>query len=112
LIYQNGYCRELTSRGGSGLTGNLERRKVAEILAVYASTTKDVNYIVDQCGRMTFSRRRDEPDALKFCPFPRIEVESPCVVIVILAIRPSKAKYSSEAVRKDPDTTYIISRSP
>jgi hypothetical protein len=85
------------------LTRDFESCEVAQILPVNASSTKDVNHIINESRCVTFAGRWDETDALKFGPLASFEIERPSVVVVVRAIG------AAEAVEMSMTTDYQVS---
>ena len=72
------------------VTGDLEAREVAEILAVGPTTTKDVHNVVDHTGRVALPRHGNVADTLELGPRHRGKVPAPRVIVVELAVRAAK----------------------
>jgi hypothetical protein len=77
---------------GSSLTRNLKTGEIAEIFAIHASAAEHIHHIVDQGSAVAFSGNWDETNAFEFCPGPSGDVETPRIIVMILAIRASEDK--------------------
>lgn len=75
---------------GSRRTGDLERGKIVEVLAVHASAAEDIYDVVDEGGRVALACGGNEADASELRPYPRRDVEHPGVVVMKLAIGTAK----------------------
>lgn len=82
-------------RGGER-TRDLERRKVFEVIAVDAATSKDVHDVVDEGSGVAFPRNRDVTDAGQFGPNSRREIILPRVVVVVLSVGSAEADRGGE----------------
>ena len=78
---QSGYWRQ---EGDRKRTGDFKRCEIAKVVTIDTSTPENVNNVVYERGCMSFSRGRDEANALQFSPLSGYGVERPSVVIMVL----------------------------
>lgn len=83
-------------------TRDFERRQVFEILAVDATTAKDVHDVVDEGSGVTFPRDRDVTDAGQFGPNSRREIVLPRVVVVVLPVGSTEAREGGDEGQRCP----------
>lgn len=80
------------------LTGQFESGQVSQILAIYASPSKDIDDIVHDSCCVSLSRRRNEANTLQFRPSSRVDIIGPCVIVMILTVGAPKASINKKSL--------------